>query len=167
MLNKVNKFSLICISIIFSFMILPHLAISDEFQVYTKKVTKGNGDIYLKINGEEKPLVVHEADDFGPILSPGKDKVAFKSNRSGHYKVYVINIDGTNLRDPNIYGTRYDPIPPIYWIDNQHLEQTVFSRFKYADKGDIVIEDKWTVYSIDIDTGEKEVIDGGREERRI
>ena len=47
------------------------------------------------------------ATDYAPALSPDASRVAFLSNRSGAYRIYLMNVDGTGVRalNPKANGT--------------------------------------------------------------
>jgi Tol biopolymer transport system component len=63
----------------------------------------GREDIFrITFNGAGRPtlrrLTNDPADDGGPAWSPTGDRLAFHSNRSGNYDLYLMDADGSNLR---------------------------------------------------------------------
>lgn len=56
-------------------------------------------DIYI-MNGNGssiRPFIVHPANDLSPSFSPDGEKLAFVSDRSGQWAIYIINTDGTDF----------------------------------------------------------------------
>ena len=59
-----------------------------------------NFDLYLidPDSGYPRPLVSHPRQDEEPAWSPDGRKVAFVSSRRGRTDIYVVDVDGRNLR---------------------------------------------------------------------
>jgi Tol biopolymer transport system component len=58
-----------------------------------------DSDIYImNADGTDvKPYIVHPARELSPVFSPDGKKLAFISNRSGQWAIYIINTDGTGF----------------------------------------------------------------------
>jgi Tol biopolymer transport system component len=58
-----------------------------------------------------KPVLADSFDNIQPALSPDRTRVVFSSNRGGSYDLYLMDVDGRNLRrlttDP---GTEWEPV---------------------------------------------------------
>jgi TolB protein len=48
--------------------------------------------------GYTKPLMIHPRNDENPVWSPDGRKIAFSSDRRGRKDIYVVDVDGRNLR---------------------------------------------------------------------
>lgn len=69
-----------------------------QWLVYVTQPEKEDSDI-SKVNvgtGTIVQLTNDTAYDFGPVWSPDGTRIAFSTNRSGNYEIYVINPDGSN-----------------------------------------------------------------------
>lgn len=63
------------------------------------RTNEDNTDIYLvDEEGAEVRLTDHESYDEYPAVSPDGTRVAFDSYRTGDWETFVVNIDGTGLR---------------------------------------------------------------------
>ena len=62
---------------------------------------KGNLDVYVLdlVTGEERRLTQEPSLDFQPAWSPDGTQIAFTSDRSGDWDIWVMNADGTGVRD--------------------------------------------------------------------
>src|SRR6185369_6081327 len=58
-------------------------------------------------------------EDLSPVLSPDGSRVAFSSNRSGHYGLYVVNADNTGLVPVLVDG--YENVSPAWSPDGTKL----------------------------------------------
>jgi TolB protein len=67
---------------------------------YETRVDGGRFDIWLiDPQGEVNvPLVTHPRSDESAAWSPDGRKIAFSSNRRGRSDIYVVDLDGSNLR---------------------------------------------------------------------
>ncbi|MCP4607562.1 MAG: hypothetical protein GY845_02445, partial [Planctomycetes bacterium] len=74
------------------------------------------GDIYvIDVDGSnEKCLLCSKGDDCFPAWSPDGSKIAFTSDKDGNYRIYVMNADGTNVKQ----FTKYSWNPGLY-MDEQ------------------------------------------------
>jgi tricorn protease-like protein len=64
----------------------------------------------MDANGtEEKRLTTNEAYDSKPAFSPSGTKIVFMSDRDGDYDLYVMDADGTDVRQ---LTNRARTIPP-------------------------------------------------------
>ena len=72
----------------------------DHRWIYYDSDILGKSEIYRipMRGGEEEQLTTARADDFGPAVSPDGREVAFHSWRSGNRDVFVMNADGSNVR---------------------------------------------------------------------
>ena len=59
----------------------------------------------------EKRLTSNTIMDIRPVVSPDGSQIAFTSTRDGGYNVYVMNIDGSNVRALTT-GLDRDDYPP-------------------------------------------------------
>lgn len=70
------------------------------------------GAIYeMDANGTgERPLMTNQAYNANPAFSPGGGKIVFESDLDGDYDLYVMDADGTDVRQlTNLPGSEYDP----------------------------------------------------------
>ncbi|HEY7876351.1 MAG TPA: hypothetical protein VIG64_14645, partial [Actinomycetota bacterium] len=61
----------------------------------------GDADIYTTVFGEEEGatnLTRNDAPEMSPRWSPDGSKIAFSSHRDGEWGVYVMDADGSNVR---------------------------------------------------------------------
>ncbi|MBC8372695.1 MAG: PD40 domain-containing protein [Phycisphaerae bacterium] len=102
-----------------------------------------------------------------PVASPDGKKVAFVSNRSGNYRIWVSNLDGSHAKEISLSSTEYDkaaraPIeqkvpawsPDGKWIAHwEGVEMLHLSRFtgKQDRKRDKLITQSWNVWVVGID----------------
>ena len=58
----------------------------------------GNGELYvMNANGSGQTRLTNSAGDDGlPAWSPDGTSISFVSNRSGRYRIWVMNADGSN-----------------------------------------------------------------------
>lgn len=54
------------------------------------------------ISGEVHAILNEQTVDWRPTFSPQKDKIAFNSARGGDTDIYIMNVDGTNIRQLTI-----------------------------------------------------------------
>lgn len=73
--------------------------ISGDRIVYSSARNNRYLDIFLYdlISNREYQLTTHDAQDRHPSFSPDGQRVAFASDRSGNWDIYIINSDGSNL----------------------------------------------------------------------
>ncbi|WP_169301362.1 TolB family protein [Pontimicrobium aquaticum] len=71
-----------------------------ESIVFTLKKNKSLS-IYIKSlnGGKAKKIVSHLANDFAPSTSKLEDKIAFLSDKEGKIHLFVVNTDGSNLKN--------------------------------------------------------------------
>jgi len=102
-----------------------------------------------------------------PVVSPKGTKVAFVSNRSGHYRIWVSNLDGSDAKPISPLSAERDetlnlPIEqkvPAWSPDGkriahwQGVEMTHMSKFtgKPDQKRDKLISETWHVWVVDSD----------------
>ncbi|TJY37823.1 DUF5050 domain-containing protein [Pontimicrobium aquaticum] len=77
-----------------------------------------NSEIYL-INEslEEVNLSNNPAKDQFGSWSPDGEKVIFQSNRDGNFEIYVMNVDGTNIK--RLTNNNYNDIDPSWSVNNE------------------------------------------------
>ena len=71
---------------------------------------QGNSDIYL-MNADGSGIIQltdHPKQDQWPFWLPGGREIAFQSDRDGYDAIYVINVDGSNLR--RLAQVRLEPL---------------------------------------------------------
>ena len=69
----------------------------DEFIVHAVGEEGARDIVVVRGDGEERRVIIADpADDFGPVWSPGRDRIAFLSTRDGNIEVYVSPPDGSN-----------------------------------------------------------------------
>ncbi len=61
--------------------------------------------------GNPQRLTRHLASDFGPSWSPDSEHIAFGSNRGGNREIYVMDVEGGNLRNLTNNNDAYDASP--------------------------------------------------------
>ena len=79
---------------------------------------RGNWDLYtlpvdeqgkLIPGAEPTPITTDPSNEMLPVWSPWSDAVAFVSDRSGVWAVYIMRPDGSELRKVADIGGTYDP----------------------------------------------------------
>jgi TolB protein len=84
-------------------------------------------------------LTDHPAEDRSPAVSPDGSQIAFMSNRAGLRNVFIMNSDGSDVRQLTSQGTNMDPS----WSPDG--KQIVFVSNR---------EGPWLVYTMNPDGGE-------------
>jgi Tol biopolymer transport system component len=103
----------------------PHVSPDGEWLVYSQ--TEPQEDLLLsRIDGSERRALTRDAHrDRRPRFSPDGKRIAFYSNRGGHYEVWTVARDGSDVRqltrDPERRNARY----PVWSPDGSRL---LFSR---------------------------------------
>ena len=67
-----------------------------------------------------RPITDHPGDTM-PSVSPHSDKVAFMSERTGKWEVYVVNIDGTALEQQLTHSRGYNSGLPTWSPDGNYI----------------------------------------------
>lgn len=94
------------------------------------------------------PITDHPGDTM-PSVSPGGDKVAFMSDRTGKWEVYVVNIDGSGLRQLT-HSRGYNSGLPTWSPDGNHI----------AFVSDY--DNQWAIWVVNYDgSGERKLFDLG------
>jgi serine/threonine protein kinase/Tol biopolymer transport system component len=99
----------------------PHVARDGETMVFTR--THPREDLLLsRVDGTGRRQLTDDAHrDRRPRFSPDGERIAFYSNRGGHYEIWTMARDGTDLRqlteDPERRNARY----PMWSPDGTHL----------------------------------------------
>ncbi|MCB9098947.1 MAG: PD40 domain-containing protein [Anaerolineales bacterium] len=72
----------------------------------------GDRDIYL-VNPTGVPINLTETvgDDLQPAWSPDEQQIAFSSNRTGNFEIYIINADGSQLTQLTTDNRAFDEWP--------------------------------------------------------
>jgi TolB protein len=102
----------------------------DDRIVFQSRVGTGNDDIYM-INSDGTGLAQLTRDpatDGHPTVSPDAQWIAFESNRSGKYQIYVMRLDGSDLKQITSEGENRQP----YWCPSC-LDRIVFSSDRKGD----------------------------------
>lgn len=87
----------------------------EEYPKFTRdgsKIVYSNGDVWItSLDGFNKVnLTNNPAYDAYPTISPDGTRIAFASNRTGNYEIYVMNIDGSNVTQiTDTPGDEYQP----------------------------------------------------------
>jgi dipeptidyl aminopeptidase/acylaminoacyl peptidase len=92
-------------------------ATADVFVVEDLLLTSNRGgkfgiyQIRSAVRDTMKPVLADSFDNIQPALSPDRTRVVFSSNRGGSYDLYLMDVDGRNLRrlttDP---GNEWEPV---------------------------------------------------------
>lgn len=84
-----------------------------------------SGDIYIADtrSGKSKRLTSLEGIETFPKFSPDGQHIAFASEHSGSRQIYVMNADGSNLKQLTFYND-VGPMPPRGGFDNRVLDWT-------------------------------------------
>ena len=95
----------------------------DELIVYAVGEEGGRNIVVVRGDGEERRVIIASpADDFGPVWSPERDRIAFLTNRDGNVEVYVSPPDGSNPM--RITNTGVDESQPTWSPDGDRLAFT-------------------------------------------
>ncbi len=92
----------------------------------TKIAYSSKGDIYIaNENGKGiRRITRHRAIDVSPTWSPDGKKIAFVSDRTGRPQIYVMNVDGSGVRQLTFSGYNTDPS----WSPNPSVNRIAFVR---------------------------------------
>jgi TolB protein len=93
------------------------------------------------------PITDHLGDTMPSVTPRGGDKVAFMSNRTGRWEVYVVNIDGSELRQLTNSGSYNSGLPS--WSPDGNYIAFVSDR-----------DNQWAIWVINYDgSGERKLFD--------
>jgi Tol biopolymer transport system component len=103
----------------------PHVSPDGEWVVYAR--TEPQEDLLLsRIDGSERRALTRDAyRDRRPRFSPDGQRIAFYSNRGGHYEVWTMARDGSDVRQLTRDRERRNARYPIWSPDGSRL---LFSR---------------------------------------
>jgi TolB protein len=127
--------------------------------VYEYNVGK-EGSLEIFINdGEIKRLTYNPAVDIFASISPDKKRIVFTSNRGGKFAVYVMDINGENVRKVKDLGVDEDFNKTYQWGDNQNiiLEKSQKGYTESHPGRNYNFEDI-SLFCLNIDTGKKDLI---------
>jgi len=97
--------------------------------------------------GSNQMLITDHTGDTMPSISPRSNKVAFMSNRTGKWEIYVVNIEGTNLLQLTLSGG-YNSGLPTWSPDGSHIAFV-------SDR-----DNQWAIWVINGDgSGERKLFD--------
>jgi TolB protein len=82
----------------------------------------GNSEVYLVSPEGDLNLTNNPAEDIDADVSPDGNKIAFASNRQPPYQIYVMNIDGTDLR--SLTDSDVGDFTPEWSPDGTHIAFT-------------------------------------------
>jgi Tol biopolymer transport system component len=68
------------------------------FNNLSQTATAGNGDIWVISDGTPRPLLTSKAAEYHGKFSPGAEWIAYQSNESGRYEVYILKFPELNRR---------------------------------------------------------------------
>lgn len=99
-------------------------------QIATGKIIDGNRDIYLFDNNGKKPVRLTQGpkDEFGVTFSPDEKQIAFNDRQSGKPEIYIINTDGTGLKQVT-FSHGHSSYNPSWSPDGKYIVY-------YFEKGD-------------------------------
>jgi Tol biopolymer transport system component len=125
--------------------------VPDERVVY--KYFKQSGDFLglyaINSDGSNPTPITDHLGDTMPSVSPHGDKIAFTSNRTGKWEVYVVNIDGSDCKQLTNSGG-YNSGLPTWSPDGNHVAFV-------SDR-----DNQWAVRVINADgSGERKLFDLG------
>mgnify|MGYP006257062527 FL=1 len=69
--------------------------------------------------GNVEQLTASPGHDWGPVWSPDGRRIAFASNRSGNFDVYVMDADGGNVEQ--LTDDPAEDFEPVWSPDGKHL----------------------------------------------
>ena len=94
----------------------------------------GNNDIYLLTRDGLRRLTDDPASDEFPKWSPDGRRIAFSSNRSGRYQIYVMNEDGTGIVQVSHSENDAGELLVRYWCPHCHaiFERAMFGVREYC-----------------------------------
>jgi TolB protein len=88
--------------------------------VFRKIIDGNNSEIFMANSNGSNPhnLTKNPSFDGWPSWSPDGTQIAFASNRSGNYKIYLMNADGNNVRLlADTEGRTTEPALVAQWKD--------------------------------------------------
>lgn len=99
----------------------PDLSSDGRWIVFSSLRHAPNPDIYVKqVSGSTSTRLTSDpGSEIQPSFSPLGDKVAYASNRSGHWDIWVIGIDGTN--PTRLTSSAGNDIHPSWSPDGKHI----------------------------------------------
>jgi Tol biopolymer transport system component len=104
----------------------------------------GDNDIYLLTSGGLRRLTDDPGSDEFPRWSPDGRTIAFSSNRTGTYQIYLMDPEGSNLRQATRGGT--DAIEEGWFPDGKRLD--------YTEQRKRALGRSYALRSLDLATGE-------------
>jgi len=105
----------------------------------------GNNDIYLLTAEGLTRLTDDPASDEFPRWSPDGRSIAFSSNRTGIYQIYIMDADGSNVR--RVTEAEDDAIEEGWYPDGTKLA--------YTEERKRTFGRSYTMWTIDLKTGTK------------
>jgi Tol biopolymer transport system component len=106
----------------------------------------GNNDIYLLTRDGLRRLTDDPASDEFPKWSPDGRRIAFSSNRTGRYQIYIMNEDGTGLLQATHSGN--DAIEHAWFPDG--------NRIAYTESWERTFGRSYVMMSLDLGSGRSE-----------
>ena len=90
------------------------------------------GDIFVSnIDGTGvKRLTVHQAYDSYPVFSPDGKKIAFTSDRFGHFDIFTVDVEGSVPQRITYYNS---PNMPLDWSKNYCIVFSTLRNFRQVE----------------------------------
>jgi TolB protein len=122
----------------------PDLSADGRRMVYAATVDSARAGIYIQEigTGAARVVAAHPMDDITPALSPDGRRVAFASNRTGWWNIYIASLD-TNEPLLQITDDSWEDFAPTFSPDGRNL---AFSTRAHRAS-------PWRIVMIDLKTG--------------
>jgi Tol biopolymer transport system component len=94
----------------------------------------------MKLDGSDRKPVTSREFDWLPAWSPNSKQIAFSSFRSGSLNIWIVNRDGSGLRQVTQFGSQRVAISPVFAPDGKQIAFSTISP-----------DTAWEIWVVDLD----------------